>query len=137
MKAQALNQNFNVGIMSQKILEINPNHKIIKEIRMRIDKAMEENRNADKETFKSTYIDTPTRELIWLLYDNTLLASGFSLDDPTDYVTKINNIIALNLSIENEDLPELSTETTTSNVESTSSDQDVQEETQSNMDKLD
>jgi len=94
MKAQALSSR-DMGMqsmMNKKILEINPSSNIIKRIRERLD--------------SSTGQDKTLNELVYLLYDNTLLSSGFELDDPTRFSNRINRLINLGLGDDSEPEPE-------------------------------
>jgi molecular chaperone HtpG len=96
-RAQALSStNPMMGMVSNnKAMEINYKHPII---------------NAMKERVAENNNDNTVRDLTWLLYDTSLLTSGFSLKKPTDFANRINNLIKLGLSIdveEDDDLNDL------------------------------
>ncbi len=74
---------------SKKTLELNPNHCIISELRLK---------------FLSDPSDKTVKDLVWLLFETSLLTSGFSLDDPTFFANRIHRMIKLGLSIEEQEV---------------------------------
>lgn len=74
---KALRDNLMTSYMvSKKTLEINPKHGIVKELKAQLDK--------DQDT-------------VWLLYDTSLLNSGFSIEDPNTFAKRMYKMILFGL----------------------------------------
>jgi molecular chaperone HtpG len=86
MKAQALRDSSTMGYMAaKKHLEINPDHSIIKAL----NKKVAEDKN-----------DKSVKDLVHLLFETSLLSSGFTLDEPQVHSARIYRMINLGLGID-------------------------------------
>merc|ERR1711922_118942 len=92
MKAQALRDTSTMGYMAaKKHLEINPDHPIVESLRQRAE--------ADKN-------DKSVKDLVMLLFETSLLSSGFSLEDPMVHAQRIHRMIKLGLGIDEDETEE-------------------------------
>jgi len=90
MKAQALRDTSTMGYMAaKKHLEINPDHSIIETLRNKAE--------ADKN-------DKSVKDLVHLLFETSLLSSGFTLEDPAIHAQRIHRMIKLGLGIDDDDV---------------------------------
>lgn len=64
----------NEGIKAEKVLEINPNHPLFNKLQ--------------------SASESDLKDLAEILYNQGLLIEGFSLENPLDFVTKLNNILS-------------------------------------------
>merc|ERR1712149_75249 len=73
---------------AKKHLEINPDHSIIENLRQRAE--------ADKN-------DKSVKDLVMLLFETSLLSSGFSLEDPQVHAQRIHRMVKLGLGIDEDE----------------------------------
>jgi len=89
MKAQALRDSSTMGYMAaKKHLEINPDHPIVKALKNKVD--------ADKN-------DKSVKDLVVLLFETSLLSSGFSLENPQTHGERIFRMIKMGLGIDDDE----------------------------------
>jgi len=76
-------------------MEINPKHGIVKELKTLL----------DKDSTNSTI-----KDIVWLLYDTSLLSSGFSVEDPNTFAKRMHKMLLFGLQ-DDTSIPETSTPT--------------------------
>ncbi|KAL0314563.1 UNVERIFIED_CONTAM: Endoplasmin [Sesamum angustifolium] len=121
MQSQTLSDASKQAYMrGKRVLEINPRHPIIKELRERVVNDPE---------------DESVKQTAQLVYQTALMESGFLLNDPKDFASRIYSSVKSSLNIspdatveEEDDVEEAETEPSTKETESSSQTEDAHEE---------
>merc|ERR1712066_1135423 len=89
MRAQALRDStMSTYMVAKKTMELNPKHAIVKSL---------------KDKYAADAADSAAKDLVMLLFETTLLTSGFTLDNPGSFSNRIHRLIKLGLSIDDDD----------------------------------
>lgn len=124
MKAQALRDTtMSSYMMSKKTMEINPHHVIIKALKERY--VNDENANTLK-------------DLVNLIFESSLIASGFNIEEPATFVNRINNMIKLGLSLdETKDEENVKEDEDKNKKQDKDEEQDEEQDEESQMEEVD
>ena len=123
MKAQTLRNDQMMGQMgSQKTLELNVDNPVIKELNNKL--------SVDKN-------DKTIKDIVWLLFETTLINSGFQLEEPSMFCDRINKMIRMGLSVEDEDEDEDEQNVENAIEEIMLDDNQEDKEEESNMEEVD
>lgn len=126
MKAQALNGGnknpLHSPITARKILEINPNHKLMQLIKSNM---------SDPDRQKAN------KDLVLLLFESAMLHSGFTVTDPNKYVNRIHRMISMNVLDNEVDADDVADEEDAKKDDAEESDDITPDEAMSKLEEVD
>jgi molecular chaperone HtpG len=86
MKSQALKDpGQQATYMCKKTLEVNPENPIIVNLLDKVGKEL---------------VDPTVKDIVWMLYETSIINGGFSLEEPSKFTSRIHKLIGLGLSLE-------------------------------------
>jgi len=86
MKAQALKDGgAQAHMMCKKTLEVNPENPIIVNLLEKVGKEV---------------VDPTVKDIVWMLYETSIINGGFSLEEPSKFTSRIHKLIGLGLSLD-------------------------------------
>jgi len=95
MKAQALQANQMAQYMApKKIMQINPDHRIVKALETRFKNTEQANAST-------------TKDIVNMLFETSLISSGFGMEDPSMFTKRIHRMLELGLNLEEDDSVEV------------------------------
>jgi molecular chaperone HtpG len=90
MKAQALKDAASASyMMCRKTMEINPENKIIVNLLQKMGQEQEP-------------VDSTVKDIVWMLYETSLINGGFSLEEPNQFTKRIHKLISIGLSLDDD-----------------------------------
>jgi len=90
MKAQALKDvGQQAAYMCKKTMEVNPENPIIMNLLEKVSKEV---------------VEPTVKDIVWMLYETSIINGGFSLEEPTKFTNRIHKLIGLGLSLEESDV---------------------------------
>lgn len=96
MKAQALKDaGSQAAYMCRKTLEVNPENPIIVNLLEKVGLEV---------------VDPTVKDIVWMLYETSIINGGFSLEEPSKFTNRIHKLIGLGLSIDEKDTEESESE---------------------------
>jgi len=86
MKAQALKDpGAQAAYMCKKTMEVNPENPIIMNLLEKVGKEV---------------VEPTVKDIVWMLYETSIINGGFSLEEPSKFTSRIHKLIGLGLSLE-------------------------------------
>ena len=78
----------------KKIMQINPDHRIVKALETRFKNTEQANAST-------------TKDIVNMLFETSLISSGFGMEDPSMFTKRIHRMLELGLNLEEDDSVEV------------------------------